>query len=56
MVALIKARRDEHLANIEMVNAQDQFEIIMTKVKMNIHNYNEWCLFTTHAHQSCLQR
>jgi hypothetical protein len=41
MLALIKAKRNEHLANMEMVDAQDQFEIIMTKVKVNIYNCNE---------------
>jgi hypothetical protein len=41
MLALIKAKRNEHFANMEMVDAQDQFEIIMTKVKVNIYNCNE---------------
>jgi hypothetical protein len=41
MLASIKAKRDEHLANMEMVDARDQFELIMTKVKVNIYNCNE---------------
>ncbi len=41
MLALIKAKRDEHLANMEMVDARNQFEIIKTKVKVNIYNCNE---------------
>jgi len=51
MLALIKAKRDEHLANMEMVDARDQFEIITTKMKVNIYNVmNDVC--STHMHKN----